>query len=485
MKKLFVLLPLLLSFFLAKAQYQNVHISLEAQGIATTNNVVPFWLRANQFGSVPLSGGSGSLIGKIRKDYDTTKTYGWAASFEGRGNAGNNSNFILVEGFVKAHAGIFELKAGRSKDIVGLADSTLSSGSFSISGNALGIPKVSLGIPNYYSIPILGKLFAIKATLANGYLGNVKVTTGEKPKDFKGYYLENALYVKLGMPSWRLKFQAGYNHEALWGDEKQVFGSKFQLSGPATYWYVLAGRLYRGSKVGNHLGSLDLGAEYRFDAVTVSLYRQSFYDIGALRSLANVTDGLNGVSVVNNSPVSGNFYWKKFLVEFLYTANQAGTLGSKRTKSGAENYYNNYEYEEGWSYNDVGLGTPFITTVNDVRENQIGHNNKQFFVNNRVLAWHTGVQFYVFKWLYTGKFSYSQNMGTYENGTEPYRSVGWKVKRPGNYGAFKRVNQYSAFLEGIRPLKNGYSVGYDVAYDHGGLLYNSFGIILKVSKTFM
>ncbi|WP_114938913.1 capsule assembly Wzi family protein [Mucilaginibacter endophyticus] len=484
MKKLFVLLPLLSFVFFAKAQDQNVHISLEAQGIATTNNVVPFWLRANQFGSVPLSGGSGSLIGKIRKDYDTTKTFGWGFSFEGRGNAGKDSRFSLIEGSIKAHAGIFELKAGRSKDIIGLADSTLSSGSFSVSGNALGIPKVSLSIPEYYSIPVLGKLFAVKASLANGYLGDVKVRTGERPKDFKGYYLENTLYVKIGKPSWRFKVQGGYNHEALWGDEKRVF-NKFGLSSAETYWYVLTGKLYQGSKVGNHLGSLDFGAEYRFDDFTVSLYRQNFYDIGALRSLANASDGLNGISIVNNQPNSGDFYWKKFVFEYLYTANQAGMVSSKKTKSGAENYYNNYEYEEGWSYNEMALGTPFITTVNDVRANQIGSNNKQFFVNNRVLALHTGVQFYAFNWFYTGKFSYSENMGTYDNGTEPYRSVGGKVRNPSNYGAFTKVNQYSVFLEGIRPLKNGYTVGYDLAYDHGGLLYNSFGVILKVSKSFM
>jgi len=34
-------------------------------------------------------------------------------------------------------------------------------------------------------------------------------------------------------------------------------------------------------------------------------------------------------------------------------------------------------------------------------------------------------------------------------------------------------------------LKNGYSIGYDLAYDNGELLYNSFGIILKLSKSFM
>lgn len=484
MKHLFILISLLFSFFIVKAQVKDVHISLEAQGGATTDGVVPFWFRANQFGSVPSSGGFGSLVAKLRKDRDTAKTFDWSASFEGRGNAGENSKFILVEGVVRAHAGIFELKAGRSKDIIGIVDSTLSSGAFSISGNALGVPKVSLSIPDYYNLPILGKLFSVKGTLSNGYLGNVNVRVGERPKNFKGYYLENALYIKFGKPSWRFKIQGGYNHEAVWGDERRVF-SRFELSSLETSWYVLTGKLYQGSKVGNHLGSLDLGAEYRFDDFTLSAYRQNFYDIGALWSLANISDGLNGITIVNNRPASGSVYWKKFLIEFLYTANQAGHLSSKKTKSGAENYYNNYEYEEGWSYNGVGLGTPFITTVNDVRSDQIGNNNKQFFINNRVMAWHTGVVFGAFNCLFTGKFSYSKNWGTYDNGTERYRSVSGVIKRPGNYGAFKEVNQYSTYLSAIKPFANGYSVGSDIAYDRGGLLNNSLGLIIRISKTFM
>lgn len=483
MKQLAVLILLLFSFFIVKAQ--DVHINVETRGGVTTDGVVPFWLRANQFGSVPSSGGSGSLIGRIWKTRDTSKTFGWSASFEGRGNAGDHSKFILVEGVVRAHAGVFELKAGRSKDIIGIVDSTLSSGSFSVSGNALGVPKVSLGIPQYYNIPILGKLFSVKGTLSNGYLGDVKVRVGAKPKDFKGYYLESAFYVKVGKPSWRFKMQAGYNHEALWGDEKRVF-SRFGLSPVETYWYVLTGKLYQGSKVGNHLGSIDLGAEYRFDGVTVSAYRQNLYDIGALWSLANIADGLNGICIVNNKPnTSDGFYWKKILVEFLYTVNQAGGINAKQTKSGAENYYNNYEYEEGWSYNEFALGNPFLTTVNDVRSSQIGEKNKQFFINNRVKAFHTGAVFGALKCLFTGKFSYSENWGTYDNGTERYRSIGGRLRNPGNYGAFTKTHQYSAFLGAVRPLNNGYTVGSDVAFDRGGLLNNSFGFILKVSKTFM
>jgi len=484
MKKLVVLLPILLSFFLAKAQNQDVHISLEAQGIATTNNSVPFWLRSNQFGSIPLSGGSGSLIGKIRKDYDTTKTYGWGFSFEGRGNVGKGSNFLLIEGLIKAHAGIFELKAGRSKDIVGLVDSGLSSGAFSISGNALGIPKISISIPNYYSIPVFGKLFAVKGSLANGYAGRISSNYRDKDINFKSYYLENYLYVKIGKPNWRLKFETGYNHQALWGEEKRVFGPWFNLSGAETYWYVFTGKVFNHSKVGNHLGSLDVGAEYKFDALTLKLYRQNFYDKGGLGSLANIKDGLNGISFTNNQAGSGNFVWKKLLFEFLYTANQAGTPGSKITNSGAEDYYNNYEYVEGWSYKNIALGSPFITTTVDARAD-VGRYQRQFFINNRLYALHGAAQFYAFKWNYIVKMSYSHNLGTFQTGTGPFRWVGGQLTKPINPGAFGEINQLSFYFGSSRPLKNGYSIGYDLAYDNGELLYNSFGIILKLSKSFM
>ena len=484
MKKLIVFVALLNFYAVVRAQEKDIHISLEAQGIATTSDAVPFWLRSNQFGSVPLSGGSGSFIGRMRKDYDTTRTFDWAASFEGRVNIGKRTQFDLIEGLVKAHAGIFEIKAGRSKDIVGLVDSTLSTGSFAISGNSLGIPKVGISIPNYYSLPFFGKLFAIKGSFANGYMGNVSAHYGKTSADFKSYYLENSFYVKIGKPSWRLSFQGGFNHEALWGDERKVFGKAYTLSGSETYWYVLTGKVFSGSKVGNHLGSLDLGLDYRFDAFTLSLYRQNLYDKGALSSLANIKDGLNGIRIVNNQPKNSDFSWRKVLFEFLYTADQAGSVSSKVTKSGAEDYYNNYEYLEGWSYKYMGLGTPFITTTYDARAN-LARAKDQFFINNRVLALHVATQVYAFNWFYTAKVSYSQNQGTFANGSQPYRIMYGKIVKPKATGIFRQVNQLSAYLEGTRALKNGYNIGYDVGYDHGELLYNSFGIILKVSKSFL
>ena len=74
--------------------------------------------------------------------------------------------------------------------------------------------------------------------------------------------------------------------------------------------------------MGNHLGSIDLGFEYKFKNVRLLAYRQNFYDAGALYYLANIRDGLNGLSLVNTNYTRKGFQWRKMLVEVLYTKNQ-------------------------------------------------------------------------------------------------------------------------------------------------------------------
>jgi hypothetical protein len=247
---------------------------------------------------------------------------------------------------------------------------------------------------------------------------------------------------------------------------------------------VLSGKVYHHSKVGNHVGSLDIGAEYKFDGVTLLVYRQNLYDKGALASLANIADGLNGLSITNNKKRDDNFNWKKIVVEVLYTANQAGGLNSIRTASGYENYYNNYEYSEGWSYKNIGLGTPFITAANAARAGLPSY-EREYFINNRVTAFHVATQIAAFKWMYTLKLSYSENLGNYITGSDSFRGSAGRIVIPGRYGLFKKVNELSTYIEGTRSLQNGYNIGYNIGYDRGGLLYNSFGVVLKASKTFL
>ncbi|KAF4530856.1 hypothetical protein B566_EDAN018889, partial [Ephemera danica] len=58
----------------------------------------------------------------------------------------------IQEAYAKAKWKAFELYAGRRKEIQGLVDTTLTSGSYIWSGNTLPMPKIDLSIQNYTSL---------------------------------------------------------------------------------------------------------------------------------------------------------------------------------------------------------------------------------------------------------------------------------------------------------------------------------------------
>ena len=484
---------LLLGPCIGWSQSNTWHYSVEGDALASPAGKLPFWFRAGQYGSVPLPGTSGSLLGSVYKDYDTARThkFDWATGFEARANFGKGSNLTLIEGFIKARLGVFELKGGRTKDIVGLVDSTLSTGAFSVSGNALGIPKVELSIPDYYSIPFLGNLIAIKGGYAFGYVGDVDLTHS-LVSHAKTYYQQEELYGRFGKPDWRLKLYAGINHEVYYGGEKNIYGSNVYLLSPfQSFLYAAIGKTYnspsgvfnRGarSKVGNHIGSVDLGMEYDFSSVRLMLYRQSIYDVGAIFHLANIADGINGFSLTNKSSNSHLFKWHKVLFEFIYTVDQAGYFNSTKVNSGDEDYYNNSIYTQGWTYDGLILGNPLITDRRFARNNLV-NDPDDYFINNRVKAFHLGFEGSAGLINILLKLTYSNNYGTY--GTSPEgHSLGGRHSPP-EYGLFGEVNQFSGYLEANKSFSNGYNLGLAVASDEGGLYYNSLGLLLRLKRTF-
>lgn len=484
---LFVLAFLLLSSNVT-SQTDNYNFNVQALGGYTTPGVVPFWLRSNQYGSIPLDGASLSLIGAARKDYDLAKDkiFDWGASFEGRANLGQGSNLTLIEGNGKIRLSIFEFRAGRSKEIMGLCDTTLSSGSWSVSGNNLGIPKIEVSVPEFYIIPGLGQLFAFKGNFSHGWMGEVSMNRYWDADTIQVYaYLhQKSLYGRFGKPSWRLKLYGGFNHQVVWGHEQDYYNDDYTLSPIETYFYVITGKRFsngiiQSERQGNHLGSIDIGLEYEFDHVKLLIYRQNLYETGALARLANIQDGLNGISLENRQFANKPVMLKKMLFEFLYTKNQAGRPWSPEYGSEYEPYFNHGQYITGWSYLGTGLGNPFITTGSYIRhELPFG---PTFFVNNRVMVLHLGCEGILKEINYLFKVSWSQNYGTYFTTTEE-QSTG--IPNPGEYGIFGEQEQLSTYLELNRELKNGLNLGCVGAFDYGELYYNSFGVFFKVSHTF-
>lgn len=495
------LLLALCSLLLAPIQSKSqVKYEMEAQAIGTTNGVVPFWMRSNQYGSIPITGASTSFLGRAVKEYNFKsdslnhrKLWDWGMGFEARINSNvKNNEFILTEGYLKGKLGPFEIKAGRSKETMGLTgDSSLTSGSFAISGNALGIPKIDISIPKYFKLPILSGVISLKGSFSHGWIGTTPTndTINKVPMldNFATtYFHQKSLYGKIGKPSWRINLLGGINHQVFWSNEAKLYGKGYSLTPFGTFMHVVTGRPYGNeviprSKIGNQLGSIDGSFELRLNKLILVGYRQNIYDVGALFRLANLRDGLNGLSIRNLSNTKSNLTWNTIVFEVLNTTNQAGETWSKLTNSGDEDYYNNYFYLQGWSYSESSLGTPFITLKRDAREGLTTDPNDRF-VNNRVTVFHLGTEISLNQWRLKAKLSTSKNKGTFAT-SEGGRSRG-SERFPPRYGVFSAKHQTSAYTKAVRQLKNGMSFMVVVAIDRGGLLYDSYGMLLGLSKSF-
>jgi len=474
----------------ASGQDSTYNFTVQTLGGYTTPGLVPFWLRSNQFGSIPIDGASLSFIGAARKDFDLSKDklFDWGASFEGRANLGKGSNLTLIEGYGKVRLGIFELRAGRSKKITGLCDTTLTSGSWAISGTNLGIPEVELSVRDYWTLPILGELFAFKGNFAHGWM---------REKEMERYILHDTLslvsylhqksfYGRFGKPSWKLKLYGGFNHQVVWGHEQEYYLDDYTLKPTDTYFYVITGRKFTNGYIqqerqGNHMGSIDLGIEYQFTNLRVTLYRQSIYEAGGLAHLANIEDGLSGLIFENLNFKSQTSGWEKLLLEFLYTKKQSKDSWSPYADVVSfESYYNHGQYIQGWSYDGLGLGTPFITSRSHIRKD-LAYDPSDYFVNNRVMVIHLGSEGSFRNLNYLFMASWSNNYGTYHTAS-PEDAEG--LDDIGEYGFFGTKNQLSTRLELHKNLNSGLNLGLAGAFDTGSLYYNSFGIFMSISYSF-
>lgn len=449
---------------------QDFKADFELSAGSVTKGTIPLWLRSDMWGNVPPNGFSLGFKSFLQKGYRSEKTFDWGGGFESRLNIGNDFNLKIIQAYAKLKFGTLELEVGRVKQIMGLCDTVLSSGSFSVSGNAPGIPGIQTGIPEYQSVHFTGDVLALKFNYAHGFLGVTPTNLNGKREDERTWFHQKSIYGRLGKPSWKLKLYGGFNHQVFWGNEKNIFGSSFTLSKAQTYFYVITGRSYatssiEPSRIGNHLGSFDLGMEFDFGNWLLFIYRQSFYDFIAFRYLANISDGLNGISLTNKNENGKFIRINRLLVEFLYTKNQGKRHSLHDPTYYNENYYNNYIYFNGWSYKDYPLGNPLLTTKNLMRQG-LSEEAYDYFHNNLVSAIHLGLQGEIGKWDFTLKSTYSLNYGTYFTKFE------------------KGVSEFSFFAECKRDLSDGKGTGLRTAFDKGGLLYDSMGVFLFFYQAF-
>ena len=478
------LLSLLLVFIMcvnssfAQNTFSNIKYQLETGTYLSTSGITPFWLRSNQYGIVPLQPPIFTFRGSAHKEYDSTKNenqklkkFGVGYGFWGVANVGKQSGLLLPEAYLKIRYGAFEFYGGRRREIMGLVDTTLTSGSYIWSGNALPMPKLQISIPNYTSIIGHG-LISVKGSYAHGWFDN--------EGDIKKYFLHQKwFYGRFGRENAKFKFYAGFNHQVQWGGYKPSTNDYFASNWYAYLYSILplkkvsekavSNLTYSDllNRVGNQLGSIDIGAKLEVGKYSLFIYRQNLYDQGAaLARLANIKDGLNGLSVINNKP-SNKVFIRKINFEFFYTLNQ-GTDPILFTKTVAwelENYFVHAQYTDGWTYKKKIIGTPLITTHEGT--STVFPKTYSFVNNDRVKSFFIGLDVVIgFNSSINIKNVYSENDGLRY----------FPIPKP--------LKQFSTTINYKLNLPKRYDVSLDFSFDRGELYESSSGLMIRTIKRF-
>ncbi|QJW88142.1 hypothetical protein HNV11_01480 [Spirosoma taeanense] len=427
---------------------KQVQYTVEVGALTASASQTPFWLRTNQYGTIPTRGSFGTLrLGALRNyrvrpdSASKRKTWlDWGYGLQAVLNIGpqptaNNPALLLPDAYVKVRLGWLELFGGNRREVAGLGDTLLTSGFVAWSGNALPFPKLQLHTPEFVSLGFTKKLIALRAGYAHGWLINSYV---------RGSYLhQKYLYGRFGKPHWKVRFYAGLNHQVQWGGRADyLIGTPLAVAGklPTSfrdYLSLVTGNYpddlqndrftdFDGTnRIGNHVGSYDFGLEWHGRSVNYLLYHQHLYDDASGLALQNLPDGLTGLRFLNARPVRSGFQLRRVVVEWLSTTNQSGpTFDPTARYQGGDNYFNHSQYIQGWSYRGRTLGTPFIAPRADLAPAVETYAGGGFFPNNRVVAWYAGTEGRFRQGhMLTARFSYSRNFGTFN---QPYPQLFWQ-----------------------------------------------------------
>ncbi|MBC7568568.1 MAG: hypothetical protein H7319_02390 [Spirosoma sp.] len=447
---------------------QSVKYAVELGGGVPTESPAhqqPFWLRANQYGTVPLTGTFGTLRLGISRDYaprsDTVaanrKKMDWGFGLYAVGNTRPNvasypSRVLLPDAFVKVRYRWLELFGGNRREVYGQGDTLLTSGFVSWSGNAPVFPKIQLHTPDYVPLGgFLKKAVAFRAGYAHGWLANTYI---------QGSYLhQKYVAVRFGKPQAKIKAIFGLNHQVQWGGRADyLVGTDLSVDGnlPTAfrdYLSLVTGRypddlqnsrytVYDGTnRIGNHVGHYDLAVEWQRPGSYWSLYHQHYFEDASGLALINAPDGLTGLRFRNDQIRPVWFRLNRAVLEWLSTMSQSGSIFDINARyQGADNYFNNSQYREGWSYRGYGIGTPLAMPRLGLSDTVNTINSGGYFLDNRIKMGHVAfIGTFRHGPTVTLRATYSQHYGTYTRQFDsPFGqfsgllSAQWQLsKRPG------------------------------------------------------
>ena len=466
---------------------QGIQYRVEIGGLASSKNTTPFWLQSNQFGTISRESPSGiaavELAGLWGDARQTHRPYVKAA-VEVVGNLNRASRLVLPQAYAAVRWGHGELYVGRRKEINGLTDTLLSSGSIAWSGNALPITQIRLGTRDFAPLKFTNGFIAVNAFFSHGWFAN-----SDSMRNVKLH--AKSLFIRLGKPTSTFRLYGGINHFVQWGGYTPYVNRYPNLpvgsltkNGyiPSDWKAYKAAVLPIGqpggderfttidtlNQIGNHLGSIDFGMDAQVGQSNLYAYYQHLYEDNSDIKFQNFPDGLFGLRWKNLSKKAGQFIQiKQLTVECLTSLNRSGT----DPIYGGDDYFFNAQYLGGWTNQNNVIGTPVFTRTADipaeVRRSSNWLNRDRSINNNAVQTFHLGLyallgqQIPIVLMATTNKYHEWPNTAKYYN--QFYSSL--------------EINNISL------GRSNGLKAGVKLAYDTGAIFTSNFGTMLTIRKT--
>ena len=421
---------------------------------ASSGAQTPSLLWRNTHGNISLQPYAGTISAGVIKPATRPNRwfdYDFGIVLNGRFGGGQpGSGQTDITGYCSelyAHARLYivDITAGIHPISFCPGDKELSVGGLLFSDNAHPIPRISVGFERWTPIPGLFGYAEVKGGMSHGWLT-------DNAEGIKGTMLHHK-YIG-GRIGGKLPVNISYefHHAAQWGGYSTKQGDLGNDWNSFKHIFLAKqGGSTKSDQLnaqGNHILSQTLCLTAKGDRWHLDIYWQDIQEDGRPRFLGkgqNSEDGLWGISAVQQ-------HWpfiQGVTMEFFNTTDQSGPWHDRDgfVFGGADGYYQNSSYPQGWTYYGRIIGLP-VCTPN----------------NSRVMGGNVGVKGDIYGFRYRFQCTHAYNLGTYSQRAESANTaVLLEVKK-------------------IVPQAWNMEFGLSLAGDFGTQYGNTFGAMITIRK---
>ncbi len=461
-----LMLPVLMIFGLmtspqfASAQLKQPELKMGLETAFSAREGLPFWLYSMHYGRIDRR--SPNLIAHLsavsRGKLASGLGYNYGAEVIGRESKRRALYFERL--YAGISYGAFALKIGRFYETFGLHDSTLGTGSLIYGRNITPVPKIAVYTPGFVAIPHTNGFVSFKAYYSEGLLSDKRTV-----KDARIH--QKYFYLKVLPNSFWFNAYGGISHNVQWGGDHPRYGQLTSTFGD--YLRAIRGAHARSStgiggdivnKIGNTVATYDFAFSLRWSEFYLFAYRQFYLEDTPALAFRNAWDGRWGVSIKRD----GTHFLDHLVWEYINLTRQGSqySIGEQR---GTDNYYNNFLFPSGWTYQGYTIGSPFATTKPGLAG----------VINNIIFVQHIGLAGNIRPELsYRFVFDYSRNYGAVHISTD---GTGLHHKS----GRTPRKDEYSTSLTLNWAINSRINVNGTIAADIGQLYSNNLGVLAGIS----